>query len=147
LAAEPGPDRTPAPRGSPTPLPHPAPAPRPRLLLVEDDRVTYSALRTLFERRGWEVSVATTVSEALGALGTRGQGAPDAVVLDLMLPDGQGEEVLRHIRACRIDARVVVTTGLNDTLRLEQLRAMQPAGVLQKPIDLTQLHQLLARQN
>src|SRR5687767_9215482 len=96
-AARQGPPINPPPGGTPSPQPTPRPSPRPRLLLVEDDRVTYTALRSLFSRRGWDVTIAATISQALSALA--GGLAPDAVVLDLMLPDGQGEEVLRHIRA------------------------------------------------
>jgi DNA-binding response OmpR family regulator len=117
------------------------------LLLVEDDRPTYTALRSLFTRRGWDVTIAITVSQAIAALSCPADARPDAVILDLMLPDGHGEEVLRHIRALRLPTRVVITTGLHDEQRLAQLQSLHPAAILQKPIDLAHLHQVLAEQN
>ena len=72
-------------------------ATRPRLLLVEDDRATYSALRGILNLRGWDVRVATSVAEARAIL----DESVDAVILDLMLPDGHGEGLLPDIRAPR----------------------------------------------
>ena len=39
---------------------------------------------------------------------------PNAIVLDLMLPDGNGGVLLETIRARQLSMRVVVTTGLSD---------------------------------
>ena len=67
---------------------------KPRLLLVEDDRATYAALRGILTQRGWEVVIATTVAEALEAI----KSELDAIILDLILPDGEGEVLLRQLR-------------------------------------------------
>ena len=67
------------------------------ILIVEDNAVTRRALQALFKSRGWAVSVAETVAEGLAQL----DPPPDVIVLDLMLPDGDGEEVLREVRSRR----------------------------------------------
>jgi DNA-binding response OmpR family regulator len=59
--------------------------------LVEDDRATCGALGAIFRRRGWDVTTASTVAKALALLPT----APACVVLDLMLPHGNGVWLLR----------------------------------------------------
>ena len=68
---------------------------RPRLLVVDDDFYTQQALTTLFTRRGWVVGVASTVAEGLSGAGP---SRPRFVILDLNLPDGGGESVLREVR-------------------------------------------------
>jgi DNA-binding NtrC family response regulator len=108
---------------------------RPRLLLVEDDRATYTALKGILTLRGWDVVVATTVAEALEAI----KSDLDAVVLDLMLPDGEGETLLQLLRRDKRRMPVAVTTGVNDARRIAEVERMRPTVLLKKPIALTDL--------
>jgi DNA-binding response OmpR family regulator len=110
---------------------------RPRLLLVEDDRATYTALRGILSLRGWDVVIATTIAEALEAM----KSDLDAVILDLILPDGDGELLLQHLRS---DERgrgmpVAVTTGVNDLQRIAAVERLRPTVLLRKPIALNDL--------
>jgi two-component system response regulator RegA len=105
--------------------------------------MTYEALRTIFQARGWAVSIATTVAEALAELDL---GAPEAIVLDLMLPDGEGVMILQQVRQRGLDCRVVVTTGTSDPERLEAARQFKPLAVLHKPVDVEQLQKSLLGQ-
>src|SRR4051794_41767250 len=57
---------------------------RPRLLLLEDDRATYTALRGILTLRGWDVILATTVAGARDAR----EEPLDAAVVELMPPGG-----------------------------------------------------------
>ncbi len=108
---------------------------RPRLLLIEDDWRTHSALRKILSRLGWEVHSAMTVSSGLALLDLR----PEAVILDLMLPDGDGVAVLRKLRSEHPEIRVAVTTGVEDRARLEEIRGLQPDALLRKPLELSEL--------
>lgn len=103
-----------------------------RVLIIEDDESTHTALRYLFRQRGAEVTIATTLAEARDALRT---GMPDAIVLDLMLPDGNGVDILRDLRAAGSDVKVVVTTGMADPERMQSLVSLHPHAILRKPID------------
>lgn len=105
-----------------------------RLLVVDDDATTRFALQTLFSRQGWEVSLAATVAEALDLL-SRGP-APRCLILDLNLPDGRGESVLRAVREARLKTDVAVCSGLDDARRLSAVLAMHPDALLAKPVDL-----------
>jgi two-component system KDP operon response regulator KdpE len=67
-----------------------------RILLVDDEVSIQRALAPLLRSRGYEVVVAGTGAEALQAIAAR---APDLIVLDLGLPDIEGTEVCRRIRA------------------------------------------------
>jgi CheY-like chemotaxis protein/anti-sigma regulatory factor (Ser/Thr protein kinase) len=67
-----------------------------RILIIEDDEATRYVIRTRLEERGAEV-----LEEQLGRPGVERARAerPDLVVLDLMLPDVSGQEVLERMRA------------------------------------------------
>lgn len=90
----------------------------------------------LLRRYGWAVDVVGTVSDALTYLQAH---APHSVVLDLMLPDGEGATVLERIRASGMAVKVTVTTASSDPARLDRVRSLRPDSVLKKPLDLPEL--------
>lgn len=67
----------------------------PRVLVVDDEQQILRALRTSLRGAGYEVETAETAEGALAAAAMR---PPEAVVLDLVLPDGTGTEVCRELR-------------------------------------------------
>lgn len=107
---------------------------QPKLLIVEDDRTLLEVWKTIFSTRGWNVVTATTLAEGLERL----DSAPDYLILDLELPDGGGEAILRHIRASGMKTRVAVTTGSDDASRLTGL---EPEALFHKPVDVAAVWQ------
>ena len=67
-----------------------------RILLVDDEAAIQRAVGPLLRSRGYEVDGAGTGADALGMFESR---TPDLIVLDLGLPDLEGTEVCRRIRA------------------------------------------------
>jgi two-component system response regulator AtoC len=110
---------------------------RPRLLLVENDRATYMALKAIFTLRGWDVTVATTLAQAKSAVDE--QMDLQAVILDLMLPDGHGEDLLAQLQAMPEKVPVAVTTGVDDSQRIAEVEKLAPTILLRKPIALAEL--------
>ncbi len=108
---------------------------RSAVLLVEDHDTTRHILARLLSLKGWNVQTASTVGEGLALLDSE----PDCVILDLMLPDGEGETVLRHVRDAGLRTRVVVTTATGDEGRLERVRQLEPVAILRKPIDVEEV--------
>lgn len=105
--------------------------PKGRILVVEDDRAARTALNLLLRHHGYEVLLAGTVADVL----TLAASQPDFILLDLMLPDGDGIEVLEFIRDRKIRSAVTVITGSSDPERLARVQGFNPQVLLQKPID------------
>ena len=71
-------------------------SPRPRILLVDDEPAIQRAVGPLLRSRGYDVEIAGTGREALDSFAAH---PPELIVLDLGLPDLEGTEVCRRIRA------------------------------------------------
>ena len=110
-------------------------AARCHVLLIEDDVATANALRVLLTMHGCEVAVARLLEQGLDLLRIN----PTAIVTDLMLPDGDGIEVLARVRDANLPILVIVTTSVGDPMRLAAVHRLKPECVLRKPIDLGEL--------
>jgi two-component system KDP operon response regulator KdpE len=67
----------------------------PRVLVVDDEPQIVRGLKIILRSAGYSVESAETKADALALLASR---PPDALVLDLVLPDGEGVEVCREVR-------------------------------------------------
>jgi len=115
------------------------PTARHHALVVEDDLPARTAIATLLQRRGWDVTAVGTLADGLREL----HDAPEAVVLDLSLPDGDGETLLEEIRGQHLHTCVAVTTGFDDADRIQRLKQLEPDAILSKPVNVaTLLHRL-----
>jgi two-component system, OmpR family, KDP operon response regulator KdpE len=72
-----------------------APAKAPRVLVVDDEPQIVRALKVVLREAGFEAVPAETASQALDLAAVR---PPDAAIVDLVLPDGDGVEVTRRLR-------------------------------------------------
>jgi two-component system KDP operon response regulator KdpE len=81
-----------------------------RVLVVDDEPQFLRALVTNLRGAGYEVETAATAAEALAAAGLR---PPDAVILDLLLPDGSGTDVCRELRTWS-DAPIVLISAVGE---------------------------------
>ena len=97
---------------------------RPRLLLIDDSREFIDAAAALLEPEGEIVGRAHGGEEGLRLAAALN---PDAVVLDVSMPDISGFEVASRLRQLNNRARIVMLTVHED---LELLRAARALGVL-----------------
>jgi two-component system, OmpR family, KDP operon response regulator KdpE len=88
------------------------------ILVVDDEPQIVRALKVILRAEGYQVSEAATKSEALDAVSVR---PPDAVVLDLLLPDGSGVEVCEEVRRWS-DIPIIVLSAVGD--EREKVRAL-----------------------
>jgi DNA-binding response OmpR family regulator len=78
-----------------------------RILIVEDEAPLREGLAERLTRAGYRVTAVETVAAGIEATA----GGPDLVILDRRLPDGEGLEVLRHLRAQGSETRVIVLSA------------------------------------
>jgi two-component system OmpR family response regulator len=98
----------------------PAAAPRHRVLVVDDEPSIVDAVSTAFRYEGYEVGQAHSGREALEAVV---RFEPDLIILDWMLPDIEGIEVGRRLRARGFRTAVLFLTAKDATEnKLEALR-------------------------
>jgi two-component system KDP operon response regulator KdpE len=81
-----------------------------RVLVVDDEPQIVRGLRVILSNAGYKVEQATTKQEALDAVSVR---PPDAIVLDLVLPDGSGLDVATEIRRWS-QVPIVVLSAVGD---------------------------------
>jgi two-component system OmpR family response regulator len=84
----------------------------PRVLVVDDEPTLTDLLSMALRYEGWEVR---TAADGASAVRAAREFRPDAVVLDMMLPDIGGLEVLRRLRADATDVPVLFLTAMDAT--------------------------------
>jgi len=121
------------------------PVPRKRILIVEDDELTAFSLEKLLRLQGHDVEIVRSVGAALNALdAAEGAAAFDHVLLDLQLPDADGENVLSHTEQTKHRPWVIViaTPQSLDGHRILSLRGR--CEILPKPVIMDALLAMLA---
>jgi DNA-binding response OmpR family regulator len=114
------------------------------ILIADDDHVAVQTLAALLTAGGHDVTVARDAMQAIRSAITT---PPDAVLLDIGMPGGGGEMVLRRLKASsKTDmVPVIVVTGLKDPALPGRARGLGARDVLAKPVDAQQLKQALDR--
>lgn len=113
-----------------------------RILLVEDDPAVAAGLVAILELEGFEVSAASTGAEGLEAFR---RVSPDAVVLDVGLPDMSGVEVYQRMAVARPDLPVVFSTGEGDLGPLRNALDRENVAFMLKPYSVKVLLDQMAR--
>jgi CheY-like chemotaxis protein len=108
------------------------------VLMVEDDHATLSLLAAIARREGFEVHLAADGAKALSILT---QHPVDAVVLDLLLPEISGFEILRYVKRrmpALLERTIVITAAAEPAYQdCEELRHVR--RFFQKPLDFIDL--------
>jgi two-component system KDP operon response regulator KdpE len=91
-----------------------------RILVVDDEPQILRALQTSLRGAGYDVETATTAEQALTLAAVR---PPDAVILDLVLPDRRGTEVARALRAWSKAPIIVLSVVCDESEKVAALDA------------------------
>ena len=105
------------------------------VLVVDDEPHILRALQTNLRGAGYDVATAASAREALSAAAMR---PPDAIILDLVLPDGSGIEVARELRTWS-SAPILVLSVVGD--EAEKVAALDAGAddYVQKPFGIDEL--------
>ena len=113
-----------------------------RILIVEDSIPVATLLAESVKLQGHEAIVARSGREALSLLDQR---LPDAVFLDIVMPEMTGIEVLRRIRQTQPALPVIVITGVASSEQIEEARRLGAMDVMEKPFGLKYLGEALRK--
>ncbi len=109
-------------------------------LIADDDQALCASLRDVLEAKGHRVAVAHTGAEALASCSRE---SPDALLLDISLPDISGLELISQVEKLRPEVEILVITG--HASESSAIRAVSRAtiGYMVKPLDLDRLLAIL----
>jgi PAS domain S-box-containing protein len=113
-----------------------------RVLIVEDESAVAAGIGALLELQGIQVDLVSLGAAAIPAIERH---LPDAVVLDIGLPDMSGVDVYSRIAVRWPDLPIVFSSGHADPARLEEYLRKPNVGLLAKPYEFDDLMQVLGK--
>lgn len=119
---------------------------RPRLLILDDDPLVGCTIQFIAEDQGLETC---SVSTAIDFFTQLEAWRPTHIALDLIMPDMDGVQVIKHLAESGCRARVIITSGVGARVldaagRSAAEHGLDIAGVLSKPFSAGDLRKLLA---
>jgi DNA-binding response OmpR family regulator len=105
------------------------------ILIVDDDADIRDMMKLFLETDGYQVIAAADGQDALQQVQ---RVRPGVIVLDLTMPDMDGEEFLERMRATRFARTPVVIMSGRDSSR-DKAQELRAAGCVNKPVDLDEL--------
>jgi diguanylate cyclase (GGDEF)-like protein/PAS domain S-box-containing protein len=107
-----------------------------RLLVVDDDDINRMLACAALEEAGFDVIEA---GDGPAGLAAYADGAPDLILLDVMMPGMDGFEVCRRLREQGVSEPIIMLTGLEDTASIEKAYDSGATDFISKPINWTLL--------
>jgi len=114
-----------------------------RILVIEDEPANIQTLSTLLKERGYQINIATNGRQALEVLE---RIRPDLILLDIMMPEMDGFETCRRIKASTAwrEIPIIFLTAKTDTADIVRGFELGAVDYVAKPFN---AHELLARVN
>jgi two-component system cell cycle sensor histidine kinase/response regulator CckA len=102
------------------------------VLLVDDEDMVLTLGRVILERRGYEVCVARSGTEAIAIC--QGRTEPlDCAIIDFTMPDMNGRETLAAIRKIFMDLPALISSGYSDEEIVTAMDGLEFNGTIHKP--------------
>lgn len=109
---------------------------RPFILVVEDSKEIARTMAKGLSATGLKTEISYDATQALKRIA---EGQIDTCILDLNLPDMNGESVLKYIRSRNPDINVVVCSGVEDQKRIQSVLGAGAHTFLGKPVEIPKL--------
>ena len=107
-----------------------------KVLLVDDEGDFLEALSQRMTSRGMEVTTTTSAREAIKKVE---EGSFDAVILDLMMPEMDGLEVLQTLKQKKPEIQVILLTGHGSVAKGIEAMKLGAMDFLEKPAEIKEL--------
>jgi PAS domain S-box-containing protein len=114
------------------------------VLLVDDEETVRSVGSEMLQQLGFDVVSASDGEQALEVL--RSTADFELVILDLTMPNLDGEQCFQRLREIRPQARVIMSSGFSEQEIARKFTGSGLAGFIQKPYTLAELREVLRRQ-
>lgn len=111
-----------------------------KVLIVDDDRDIVQIVATMLEGRGWQIDVAYGGSEALAKVSA---SRPDVILLDIMMPEMNGIEVLKKIKKIDTNARIIMITAFGDVESYLDSMELGAYEYINKPFETNELLEMV----
>ncbi len=112
------------------------------VLLVDDEESMRSLGRNMLETLGLKVVTATDGRDALRTYQARREEIA-LIIMDLTMPHMDGNEAFRELRRIDPDVKVIICSGFSEAEISQKFIGKGTVGFLQKPFQLTELHQTI----
>jgi two-component system, OmpR family, response regulator MprA len=106
-----------------------------RLLVADDSETVLLMLQRRLEMEGYEVVTATDGVEAMDRLHEAGANVPDIILLDAMMPNKSGTEVLQDLRDEGSKIPVLMISAHLDAQEPDRMRSLGAADCIPKPFE------------
>jgi two-component system response regulator PilR (NtrC family) len=107
-----------------------------RILVVDDESSMREMLGIMLRKEGFDVLLTESRAQAAAVLA---KGAVEMVITDVKLPDGDGIEILRHVKAAAPETVVIVMTAFGSTQTAVAALKLGAHDYLVKPFDVEEL--------
>ncbi len=116
------------------------------LLVIDDEPDIARFIGTVAEGLGYEVTVTTEADQFIDAYNEKN---PDVIVVDVVMPNIDGIELVKYLAQAGCSARVLVISGyteryLDNTKTLGEAFGLNSITAMRKPIELNQLEAFLS---
>jgi DNA-binding NtrC family response regulator len=115
---------------------------RRKVLIVDDDRDIVTIVSTILSGRGWDIKAAYNGREALEAVTSC---KPDIILLDIMMPEMNGIEVLKRIKKIDAEARIIMITAFGDVESYLDSMELGAYEYINKPFETDELLEMIDR--
>lgn len=113
-----------------------------KVLIVDDDKDIVTIVSTILSGRGWEITAAYSGREALEAVTSQ---KPDIILLDIMMPEMNGIEVLKRLKKIDANARIIMITAFGDVESYLDSMELGAYEYINKPFETDELLEMIDR--
>ncbi len=115
----------------------------PTIMIADDDAIFLGVAASMVKNMGYHVITAPNGIDAV-ELFTRNKQRIGVVLLDLNMPEMNGDDAFQHIRTLCQKVKVIIVSGCLNNTKREQLSPLSPTAFIEKPISFDSISGVLS---